>query len=194
MRKATKKSKKLNGGPDGRLIKREDSVLVVIDVQERLVPVISNHNKMIANIVKLIRFAEIIGMPVVMTEQEKLGATVKEIKIELTDLVPITKIEFSVWKCSKFVKKLNQLSRSNVILVGVETHICIAQTALELLPNFNVHVISDATSSRSEENKDIALQRLNQSGVVVSSTEMVIYELMGRAGTEEFKKVLSLIK
>lgn len=194
MRTTTEKSKKLNSGPDRRLIKREDSVLVVIDVQERLIPGISNHNKMIDNIVKLIRFAEIIGMPVVMTEQEKLGATVKEIKMELTDLVPITKIEFSLWKCSKFVKKLDQLSRNNIILVGIETHICIAQTALELLPNFNVHVISDATSSRSVENKDIALQRLNQSGVVVSSTEMVIYELMGRAGTEEFKKVLRLIK
>ena len=194
MRKTTKKSKKLNSGLDSLLIKREDSVLVVIDVQERLIPVISNHNKMIANIVKLIRFAEIISMPVVMTEQEKLGLTVKEIKMELPDLVPITKIEFSAGKCSKFVKKLDQLSRNNVILAGIETHICIAQTALELLPNFNVHVISDATSSRSVENKDIALQRLNQSGVVVSSTEMVIYELMEKAGTEEFKKVLSLIK
>ena len=194
MRKTTKKSKKLNSGLDSLLIKREDSVLVVIDVQERLIPVISNHNKMIANIVKLIRFAEIISMPVVMTEQEKIGLTVKEIKMELPDLVPITKIEFSAGKCSKFVKKLDQLSRNNVILAGIETHICIAQTALELLPNFNVHVISDATSSRSVENKDIALQRLNQSGVVVSSTEMVIYELMEKAGTEEFKKVLSLIK
>jgi len=184
------KSKKLNG----RLIKREDSVLVVVDVQERLVPVISNHNKMIENIVRLIRFAKIISMPVVLTEQEKLGATIKEIKTELPGLIPITKIEFSACKNSRFIKKIHELSRSNIILVGIEAHICIAQTALELLPGSNVHVVADAASSRSVENKDIALQRLSQSGVVVSSTEMVIYELLERAGTSEFKKVLNLIK
>jgi nicotinamidase-related amidase len=190
MKKIKGKSKKANG----RLIKREDSVLVVVDVQERLVPVISNHNKMIENIVRLIRFAKIISMPVVLIEQEKLGATIKEIKTELPGLGPIKKIEFNACKCSRFIKKLDELSRSNIILAGIETHICIAQTALELLLRFNVHVIADATSSRSVENKDIALQRLSQSGVVVSSTEMVIYELMERAGTSEFKKVLDLIK
>jgi len=177
-----------------RLIKREDSVLVVVDVQERLAPVMSNHNKMIENIVRLIRFAKIISIPVVLIEQEKLGTTVKEIKTELPGLVPITKIEFNACKCSKFIKKLDELSRVNIILVGIETHICIAQTALELLPGFNVHVVADATSSRSVENRDIALQRLSQSGVVVSSTEMVIYELLERAGTSEFKKALDLIK
>jgi len=190
MKKIKGKSKKANG----RLIKREDSVLVVVDVQERLVPVISNHNKMIENIVRLIRFAKIISMPVVLIEQEKLGATINEIKTELPGLVPITKIEFSAYKCSRFIKKLDELSRSNIILAGIETHICIAQTALELSPGFNVHVVADATSSRSVENRDIALQRLSQSGVVVSSTEMVIYELLERAGTSEFKKVLDLIK
>jgi len=190
MKKIKWKSKKLNG----RFIKREDSVLVVVDIQERLVPVISNHNKMIENIVRLIRFAKIIGMPVVLMEQEKLGDTIKEIKMELPGLEPIKKIEFSACKCSRFMKKINELSKSNIILVGIETHICIAQTALELLPGFNVHVVADATSSRSVENKDIALQRLSQSGVVVSSTEMVIYELLEKAGTSEFKKVLNLIK
>jgi len=190
MKKIKGKSKKANG----RLIKREDSVLVVVDVQERLVPVISNHNKMIENIIRLIRFAKIISMPVVLIEQEKLGATIKEIKTELHGLGPIKKIEFNACKCSRFMKKINELSRSNIIIVGIETHICIAQTALELLLRFNVHVVADATSSRSVENKDIALERLSQSGVVVSSTEMVIYELLERAGTSEFKKALDLIK
>ena len=95
---------------------------------------------------------------------------------------------------SEFAKKLDGLSRSNIILTGIETHICIMQTALELLPDFNIHIVSDAVSSRSLENKNIALQRLNQSGAVVSSTEMVIYELLERAGTEEFKKVHELVK
>jgi nicotinamidase-related amidase len=184
------KSKKINS----QLIKREDSVLVVVDVQEKLVPVISNHKKIIENMVRLIRFAKIIGMPVVLLEQKKLGATVKEIKTELPGLEPIKKIEFSACKDSMFIKKLHELSRCNIILAGIETHICITQTALELLSEFNVHVIGDATSSRSVENRDIALKRLSQSGVVVNSTEMVIYELMEKAGTSEFKKVLKLIK
>jgi nicotinamidase-related amidase len=184
------KSKKLKG----KLIKRGDSVLVVVDVQEKLVPVIRNHKKIIENIVKLIRFAKIIGMPVVLIEQEKLGATIKEIKTELPSLVPIKKIEFSACKNSRFKKKIHKLSRNNIILAGIETHICITQTALELLPEYNVHVIGDATSSRSVEDRDIALQRLSQGGVVVSSTEMVIYELMEKAGTSEFKEVLELIK
>jgi nicotinamidase-related amidase len=114
--------------------------------------------------------------------------------MELPSLVPIEKIEFSACKNNRFIKKLHELSRSNIILVGIETHICITQTALELLSEFNVHVIADATSSRSVEDRDIALQRLSQSGVVISSTEMVIYELMEKAGTSEFKKVLKLIK
>ncbi len=189
-REIKEKSKKSKG----QLIKREDSILVVVDVQERLVPVISNHNKMIENMVRLIRFAKIIDMPVVLIEQEKLGDTIKEIKAELPGLMPIKKIEFSACKNSRFIKKLHELSRSNIILAGVETHVCITQTALELLPGFNVHVVGDATSSRSMEDRDIALQRLSQSGVVVSSTEMVIYELLERAGTSEFKKVLDLIK
>jgi len=179
---------------NSQLIKRKDSILVIIDVQEKLVPVISNHNKIIENIVRLIRFAKIISMPVVLIEQEKLGSTIEEIKTELPGLIPIKKIEFNAYKCSKFIKKLDELSRSNIILAGIETHICIAQTALELLHRFNVHVVADATSSRSVENKDIALERLSQSGVVVSSTEMVIYELLERAGTSEFKKALDLIK
>ncbi len=194
MSKTTGKNRKGNNHPSARLIKREDSILVIIDVQERLVPVIANHEKMIASIVKLIRFAKIVGLPVIIVEQEKLGPTVREIKKELPDCVPVTKITFSAARQSEFVKKLDGLSRSNIILTGVETHVCIIQTALELLPDFNIHIISDAVSSRSLENKNIALQRLNQSGAVISSTEMVIYELLERAGTEEFKKVHELVK
>ena len=179
---------------NNQLIKRKDSILAVIDVQEKLVPAISNSRKVIENIVKLIQFAKIIEMPIVLTEQKKLGATIGEIKTELPGLAPIEKIEFSAYKNSRFIKKIHELSRTNIIITGIETHICIAQTALELIPEFNVHVIYDASSSRSEEDMDIALQRLSQSGVVVSSTEMVIYELLEKAGTSEFKKTLNLIK
>jgi len=177
-----------------RLIKRKDSILVIVDVQEKLIPVINDSRKVIDNIVKLIRFANIIGMPVVASEQEKLGSTIGEIKRELPDLVPISKIEFSAYRSSKFIKKLDGFSRSNIILTGIETHICIVQTALDLLSGYNVHVVADATSSRNIEDKNTALQRLYQSGVTVSTAEMVIYELLEKAGTDEFREVLNLIK
>ncbi|MEA2015595.1 MAG: isochorismatase family protein [Actinomycetota bacterium] len=186
------KNKKLNTG--SHLIKREDSVLVVVDIQEKLTPYIKNNSKVIENVVKMIKFAQIIGLPIVLTEQKNLGNTVKEIKKELSGITPITKIEFSACKCSEFVKKIDELSRKNIILTGIETHICIAQTALELLPHFNVHVVGDATSSRSIEDMDIALNRLERSGAIINSTEMLMYELMERAGTEEFKKVLKIVK
>ncbi len=190
----TEKGKRLSNNFGSQLIKREGSVLVIVDVQEKLMPVISDSDKIVNNMVRLIRFAKIIGMPVVMTEQEKLGATIKEIRAELGGLAPITKIEFSACKCGKFIEKLNQLSARNIILAGVETHICIAQTALELLPGFNVHVVGDATSSRSLENRDMALQRLRYGGVVITTTEMMIYELLEKAGTDEFRETLGLIK
>lgn len=177
-----------------QFLTRDDSVLVVIDVQEKLVPVINNREKMIENIVKLLRFAKIIGLPVVITEQENLGSTIKEIKVEISNFAPLTKIEFNAWKCGQFVERLNQLSKNSIILTGIEAHICIAQTALDLLPHFNVHVVSDAVSSRSQENWDIALQRMRQSGAIITSTEMVIYELLERAGTREFRETLRLVK
>jgi nicotinamidase-related amidase len=194
MKNKKEKDRKNKGDTASPLLKRQDSVLVVVDIQERLTPLISGNAKVIKNVVKLIKFAGIIGLPVVLTEQEKLGDTVKEIKKELPGMSPITKIEFSACKCNGFIKKLDELSRHNIILIGIETHICIAQTALELLPYFNVHVVGDATSSRSLEDRDIAFDRLRQRGAVINSTEMIMYELMEKAGTEEFKKVLELVK
>jgi len=194
MEDKTGKHKEGNSSKASTLLARKDSVLVVVDVQEKLINHIYNHEKIVANIVKLIKFAKIIGLPIVLTEQEKLGDTVKEIKGELPGISAITKIEFSACKCKEFIKRIEELSRHNIILIGIETHICIAQTALELVPDFNVHVVGNATSARSLEDRDIAFDRLRQSGVVINSTEMIMYELMEKAGTEEFKKVLELVK
>jgi nicotinamidase-related amidase len=173
---------------------RRDSVLAVIDVQERLIKVMNNRDKLIANLVKLVKFAKIIDLPVVITEQEKLGPTIKEITSEISNFEPIKKIEFSAFKCSQFAEKLSKLSRKNIILAGIETHICITRTALDLLADYNVSVVSDAVTSRTPENRDIGLQRMIQSGVMVTSTEMIIYELLEKAGTAEFKETLGLVK
>ncbi len=178
----------------GRLIVRENTVLAIIDMQERLLPVIYNKEKILNNTLKLVRFAKIIGLPVLVSEQEKLGATVPEIKAELPDMLPANKIEFDACRCTGFREQLNKLGKKSAILVGIESHICITQTTLSLLPQYSVHVVSDAVSSRSQDDWNIALQRMRQAGAVITSTEMVIYELLQKAGTEEFKAALKLVK
>jgi len=176
------------------LLERDDSVLIVIDVQDRLMPVISNREKIIHNIVRLLKFSKIIGLPVILTEQEKLGSTVSEIKKEIPDVTPITKSAFSCFFCNEFIEQIRQIGKKRLILTGVETHVCIAQTALLALPHFVVHIVSDAVSSRTFENFTIGIERMRQSGAIITSTEMTIFELLKKAGTDEFRAALQLVK
>ena len=183
--------------PDARaanLITREDSVIVVIDVQEKLMPVIANKERVLENVVRLLKFSQTIGLPVILTEQEKLGATLPDVLEARPNLETIRKLDFDCFGCAEFAEKVRRLGRNSRILTGVETHICVAQTALHAVPDFTVHVVSDATSSRTEENWRIALERMLQAEVVITSTEMVIYELLQRAGTDEFRAVLPLVR
>jgi nicotinamidase-related amidase len=175
-------------------IEKSDSLLIVIDVQERLMPVIANNKRVVDNVGTLLKFSQIIGLPVILTEQEKLGATVPEVKQEISVCSPIGKITFDAFLCDEFVKQVHNTKRNTLILTGVETHICVAQTALHALPGFKVHVVSDAVSSRTGHNQTIGLERMRQSGAVITSTEMVIYELLQRAGTDEFRQTLKLVK
>ena len=176
------------------LIVKEDSVLVVVDVQEKLIPVIANGEKVIDNVVRLLKFSQIIGLPVILTEQEKLGATLSEIKDLIPDTRPIPKLVFNCFGSDEFEQAVQETGRNTLILTGVETHICVAQTALHALPEFRVHVVSDATSSRTVENCNIGLQRMRQAGAVITSTEMLIFELLQRAGTDQFRATLPLVK
>ena len=176
------------------VLQREDSVLLVIDVQDRLLPATANREAVVENIVRLVKFARIIGLPVVLTEQEKLGPTTAPIKDEVPHLSPITRITFDAFKCEEFVSRLESLGRKTLIITGLETHVCISQTALQAAPRFNVHAVSDAVSSRTADNWRVALQRMERNGIVITSTEMVIYELLERAGTDEFRATLSLVK
>jgi nicotinamidase-related amidase len=189
-----KMDEKISSELSPSLLRRDDTVLVVIDVQERLLPVMEGREKLVENLLRLIRVARIIGLPVVVTEQQNLGGTVAEVKEELTFFDPISKIEFDCFKRTEFVAKLRDLGKKTLVLTGIEAHICVCQTALHALPDFNVHVVADAVSSRTADNRRIALDRMRQQGATVSSTEMVIYELLERAGTEEFRQTLKLVK
>lgn len=181
----------------GGLISREEAALVIIDVQEKLFPLVFEKDKILGNIRKLIKFAKIINMPIILTEQypKGLGPTIPEVKELIPEIQPVEKVEFSCFRSEKFKSLLKDLGIKTLIITGIETHICIAQTSIEGLSNgYKSCVIIDATSSRNPEDKSAALERMKQSGVVIASTEMIIYELLGTAGTQEFREALKLIK
>ncbi|MEW6666970.1 MAG: hydrolase [Thermodesulfobacteriota bacterium] len=176
------------------LIRSESCILVMIDFQERLVPAMAEKERLLENAVRLARASRILGLPVLVTEQQKLGATVPELRDALGAVDPVSKVEFNGFGSEAFTERVKSLKRNTLILSGIEAHICVAQTALHAVPYYRVHVVADAVSSRAPQNRDIALRRMEQAGVVLSSTEMVIYELLGKAGTGEFREVLKLVK
>ena len=176
------------------LIDLEDSLLVIIDMQEKLFPVMAEKEALAEQVMKLVRFSKIVGLPVIATEQEKLGPTLPEIKGEMASLLPVPKVDFNCFGCEAFVKKIQELNRKTLILCGIEAHICVAQTALHAASDCEVHVVADAVASRSPENRRIALDRMSRRGITVTSTEMVVYELLKRAGTDTFREVLKLVK
>jgi isochorismate hydrolase len=184
----------MNNTDKSALISREDSLIVIIDVQERLVPAMSHHEKVVANTKRLLVLADVLRLPVVVTEQEKLGTTIAEISTNITDFQPISKLSFDCFSCEAFARRVGKFRRNTLIICGIEAHICVAQTALRAYPQFRVHVVSDAISSRSPDNVIVAVKRMAASGVTITSTEMVIYELLQKAGTEEFKRMLPHVK
>lgn len=176
------------------LINRDDCLVVVIDVQEKLMPVISDKDEVIANTVKLVEFSKICGVPLIITEQQKLGPTVAEVKDRLKEARVIEKVHFNCFLNEQFKEEVEKSQRKTLIISGVEAHICVTQTALYSLEGYRVHVVGDAVSSRSPENRTFALQRMRDAGVVISSTEMFIYEMLVKAGTDEFRATLPLVK
>ncbi len=179
---------------DALILRREDAVLVMIDLQDRLLAHIHQADRVVENAVRLARFARIVGLPVVWAEQEKLGETAAPVRAALEGLAPVRKLHFGCLGCGELAAQIEAVGRRTLVLLGVEAHVCVAQTALQALPRFGVQVVADAVSSRVPENREVALARLARAGAVVTSTEMLIYELLGRAGTEEFKAVLPLVK
>ena len=176
------------------LIEREDSLLVIIDMQERLFPAMAEKEALKDQVMKLARFSKIVGLPVIVTEQEKLGSTLPEIKEELASVPPVAKVDFNCFGCEAFEKRVREMHRRTLILCGIEAHICVAQTGLYAASHYQVHVVADAVASRSPENRRIAMERMSQRGITITSTEMVIYELLRKAGTDTFKEVLKLVK
>lgn len=176
------------------LINRQDSILVIIDAQEKLMRVMQDKEQCTQNLVRLAAFSQIAGLPVVVTEQQKLGPTVAEIMEPLEGSQTVGKISFDCFSCSEFNQAVVDLDKPTLILTGIESHICVLQTALMGLKTHRVQVVTDAVTSRSKHNWEIALRRMEQAGCELTTTEMVMYELLRRAGTDEFRQVLPLVK
>lgn len=178
-----------------RTLSEENSVALIIDPQEKLLPKVFEPGRVTSNCILLIRFARIAGIPLIVTSQYKkgIGPIVEKIRKEIPEESSIDKVEFDCFKNASFIKRMEQLdkSRNTLILSGIESHICVAQTALGALERgYNVHVASDAISSRTEWNLNIGLDRMREAGATISSTEMIIYEILKRSNSPEFKAIL----
>jgi len=176
----------------------EHCALVVVDIQEKLLPPIFQKDQLVHNAQLLIRLAELLKIPAIVTTQYSrgLGKIVPEIASLLPN-EPIDKLAFSCFGSDAFCTSLRRVpgQRTTVLLCGMEAHICVAQTALAALrEGYIVHVASDAVSSRTEWNRNVGLERMRSAGAVISSTEMIIYELLGSSGTPAFKDMLKYLK
>jgi isochorismate hydrolase len=178
----------------GSLLDPEDCLLVIIDMQDKLLAVMSDRDKTLENNVKLARFAGIVGMPVLVSEQEKLGPTSQVLSEAIPGFSPVFKLDFDACRVGGFRDAVDASGKGTMVVTGIESHICVTQTVLSLLPKHPVHVVADAVASRDPANREVALDRMRQAGAVVTSTEMFMYEALRRAGTPEFKEVLKLVK
>lgn len=182
-----------------RPLEAEQCALVVIDIQEKLLPPIFQKEQLVRNSQLLVRAATILKVPALVSTQyaKGLGATTPEIASLLAGTEPIDKQLFSCFGSDAFCMRLKRLpgKRNTLLLCGMESHICVMQTALAALRDgYLVHIASDAVSSRTKWNWKIGPARMRVAGAVISSTEMMIYELMRSSGSPAFKELLPYLK
>lgn len=172
------------------------STLLVIDVQERLMPVIHESESIKQQINRLIQGASILSLHTIITEQypQGLGKTCADIMISEQEPI-IEKISFSCMQCDDFMTRLSSQNSKDLIICGVETHICVLKTALDAIKaGYNVFIVADAVSSRAKENKELALAHMRQMGAFIVSTEIVLFMMLQKAGSDTFKAISKLIK
>jgi nicotinamidase-related amidase len=171
--------------------------LIVIDIQEKLFRVIHRKEELSDNTVKLVKGLRLLDVPVILTEQNPkgLGPTIPEIADLLPGIEPVVKFDFSCCREEVFRQKLEGLNRKQLLIAGIETHICVYQTALELAESgYDVRIVADCVSSRTPVNRDTALTRMGLEGILPCTTEMILFELLGTARHEKFKEISAVIK
>lgn len=180
------------------LLSPENTVLLVVDVQEAFRDAIGNFATIAANIARAVSAFEMLSLPVLVTEQypKGLGPTAEEIRYSMADrFEPIEKTSFSAFGSEDLLIKLEDLVAKQVVLCGIETHICVNQTAHDLLHNdYSVHLLTDCVGSRYEHDRAAGLEKMQASGAVFSSVEMAVFEIMRDATHPRFKDIQALIK
>lgn len=178
-------------------IVRAKAALLVVDIQERLWPAMFEKERLLRNALILIKGAAALRVPSLATEQYRkgLGPTVPAIAEAIPDFAPREKLAFSAAGEPGVVEALRGMGCREVVICGIEAHVCVCQTCLDFLAEgFKPFVVADAVSSRAPENCRVALDRMRAAGATIVSTEMILFELLGRAGTEEFRQVLELVR
>jgi len=188
------------GPPHSMALAREDSALIVIDVQERLFPAMdSDHREeVMRNLKVLAAAAQRLELPTLATEQypKGLGHTLPEMKAALpAGIEPIEKVAFSCWAVESFRSRLAASGKRQILLGGIEAHVCVLMSALDLLTaGYAVHVVADAVTSRTQANWRLAMDYLRQAGAVVTTTETALFQLLGQADSDAFRELARLIR
>lgn len=179
------------------MIKKENTILLIIDIQGKLAQLMHEKESLFQNAQKLVRGIKALEIPIIWAEQNPrgLGPTIPEIADLLSDIQPVVKTSFSCCGSDQFVGELEKLGRRQILITGIETHICVYQTAADLVEKrYEVQVVADAVSSRSLENRQIGLQKIKDTGAVLTSVETALFELLKVADGEQFKEILRIIK
>lgn len=174
-----------------------EAVLVLVDFQGRLAEIVHQSELVVPNALRLVKGCQALEMPILPTLQapEKLGPMPPDLALALEGINPISKQAFSALRVPEFLKTLDQSGRKQILLSGIEAHVCVLQTGLDLLDaGYKVHVLSDAVFSRTEENHNLALARLHDGGATVSSVEMALFELIRTAKHPAFRTISRLVK
>jgi nicotinamidase-related amidase len=179
-----------------KILNKETTALLVIDIQEKIMPAMLNSERILENAVKLIRGFKVMNLPVYYTEQypKGLGPTASVLKEELTGDA-VQKMTFSCSGAGDLFKELTQKRLTQIIVCGVESHVCVQQSAMDLTANgFQVYLAADAASSRRELDYNTAMDRMRMNGIQVTTTESILFELLNVCGTDEFKAISKIIK
>lgn len=178
------------------ILRREDAALLIVDYQQKLVDVMANAPAVTAEIERLAEAMNILNVPVIATEQYRkgLGPTVDSVAVKFEADACTEKMTFSCCGDETFWKNIEDAGRKQIVVVGIETHVCVLQTVLDLIANgYQVHLPACATCSRDDANRDNAIERMRTAGAIITNVESIFFELLVEAGTDDFKSVRKLI-
>jgi nicotinamidase-related amidase len=179
------------------MLEIENTVLLIVDIQGKLAHLMDKKEHLFKNVQKLIKGMRTLGVPILWVEQNPrgLGPTIPEIVSLLSDIEPISKMTFSSCRNDRFVQALNALDRKQILISGIEAHICVYQTAADLVAvGYEVQAVADAVSSRTLENKEVGLQKMRDAGVGVTSVETALFELLKVAEGDQFRDIIRIVK